>query len=211
MKRKTDDSWLDPATSEFPSWLSGEQRRRLLLACRSFVLLRKAVSVRRNVFVYCCMLRKGRKRAVRELLFREGLASLLDEHVSIPEFARLKMERKRLFNKKFFWGQCDIATIIGMKYGWPGGKLEVQQKVSLPGGVSALDGDWDVHDGSGMFIEDGKTVQGKLESAYLKISLIGGKMNFSMWSVFRAPGRSYNIGNEFMGQLLDPTSNADGS
>ena len=112
MKRKTDDSRLDPATSEFPSWLSGEQRRRLLLACRSFVLLRKAVSVRRNVFAYCCKLRKGRKKPVGELLFREGLASLLDEHVSIPDFARLKMERKRLFNK-FFWGQGDIAAIMG--------------------------------------------------------------------------------------------------
>ena len=112
MKRKTDDSRRNPVASEFPSWLSGEQRRRLLLACRSFVLLRKAVSVRRNVFVCCCMLRKGRKRAVRELLFREGLASLLDEHVPIPDFARLKMERKRLFNK-FFWGQGDIATIMG--------------------------------------------------------------------------------------------------
>ena len=112
MKRKTDDSRLDPATSEFPSWLSGEQRRRLLLACRSFVLLRKAVSVRRNVFVCCCMLRKGRKKTVGELLFREGLACLLDDHVPIPDFARLKMERKRLFNK-FFWGQGDIAAIMG--------------------------------------------------------------------------------------------------
>ena len=112
MKRKTDDSRLDPATSEFPSWLSGEQRRRLLLACRSFVLLRQAVSVRRDVFVCCCMLRKGRIKTVGELLFREGLACLLDDHVPIPDFARLKMERKRLFNK-FFWGQGDIATIMG--------------------------------------------------------------------------------------------------
>ena len=76
------------------------------------MLLRKAVSVRRNVFAYCCKLRKGRKRAVGELLFREGLASLLDDHVPIPNFARLKMERKRLFNK-FFWGQGDIAAIMG--------------------------------------------------------------------------------------------------
>ncbi|GEM_PF-5436586 len=112
MKRKTDDSRRNPVTSEFPSWLSGEQRRRLLLACRSFVLLRKAVSVRRNVFVCCCMLRKGRKKTVGELLFREGLACLLDDHVPIPDFARLKIERKRLFNK-FFWGQGDIAAIMG--------------------------------------------------------------------------------------------------
>ena len=112
MKRKTDDSRLDPATSEFPSWLSGEQRRRLLLACRSFVLLRKAVSVRRNVFTHCCRLRMGQKKSVGELFFREGLASLLDDYVPIPDFARLKMERKRLFNK-FFWGQRDIAIIMG--------------------------------------------------------------------------------------------------
>ena len=76
------------------------------------MLLRKAVSVRRNVFAYCCMLRKGRKKPVGELLFREGLASLLDDHVPIPNFARLKMERKRLFNK-FLWGQGDIAAIMG--------------------------------------------------------------------------------------------------
>jgi len=58
------------------------------------------------------MLRKGRKKTVGELLFREGLACLLDDHVPIPDFARLKIERKRLFNK-FFWGQGDIAAIMG--------------------------------------------------------------------------------------------------
>lgn len=110
--RKSEEPRGALASRELPSWLSGEQRRRLFLACRAFTLLRKAVSTRKNIFLHHCSLRKAQKTSMKELVFRETLGGLLDDRAPIPKLSRLKMERKRLANK-FFWGQRDIAIIMG--------------------------------------------------------------------------------------------------
>ena len=113
---KADGFRLPPLTDAFPDWLSGEQRRRIFLVCRGFSLLHRAIRVRKNIFMHQCLLREERKdhekKTPKELEFRENLGALLDEQVPIPVFSRLKLERKRLANK-FFWGQRDIAIIMG--------------------------------------------------------------------------------------------------
>ncbi|RRD66037.1 hypothetical protein [Fretibacterium sp. OH1220_COT-178] len=97
---------------EVPHWLNGERRRRLFLACRNFVLQRRAVQKRMRLFAhqYCVQMELGLKDTEASVL--ERIEAFLDERIPIPHFARLKMERRRLANK-FYWGQNEIAIVMG--------------------------------------------------------------------------------------------------
>ena len=95
---------------EVPHWLNGERRRRLFLACRNFVLQRKAVWKRMRIFVHQYYVQRESRSTDTEASLLEGIGALLDERIPIPNFARLKMERRRL-NNKFFWGQSEIAIV----------------------------------------------------------------------------------------------------
>ena len=97
---------------EVPHWLNGERRRRLFLACRNFVLQRKAVWKRMRIFVHQYYVQRESRSTDTEASLLEGIGALLDERIPIPNFARLKMERRRL-NNKFFWGQSEIAIVMG--------------------------------------------------------------------------------------------------
>lgn len=81
-----------------------------------------------------------------------------------------------------------------------------------PGATAALDGAWDVHDGSGSFIEGGRETKAVMEAGYLRMGVVeaglehAGEVIFGFWSKFRAPGKSYDVGDEFNGRMFAPVS-----